>query len=103
MRGPHDVGGLPAGPVAPSEHPLEPWEKRVHALMNLLADPCRRRINLHELRREIESLGVQEYDRLSYYERWITAITNLLIEKGVLTTEELARKLADVDARGADA
>jgi hypothetical protein len=97
MRGPHDIGGLPAGPVAPTEHALAPWEKRVHALMNLLS--CHKTINLHEMRREIETLGAHEYDQLSYYERWITAITRLLLEKGVLTTEELTRKLAEVEAR----
>jgi hypothetical protein len=101
MRGPHDIGGLPAGPVEASEHALAPWEKRVHALMNLLS--CGKTINLHEMRRQIESLGAEEYDRLSYYERWITAITNLLLEKGVLTTEELAQKLAEIEAREAAA
>jgi hypothetical protein len=101
MRGPHDLGGLPDGPVNQTEHVLEPWEKRVHALMNLLSDPCRNRINLHELRREIEGLGSEEYNRLSYYERWITALSKLLLEKGVFTVDELGRKLAEVKAREA--
>lgn len=101
MRGYHDVGGLPAGPVQPLDHEVQPWEKRVHALLVLLADPCRNLVNVHELRRGIESLGAQEYDRLSYYERWINSITNILLQKGVLTPDELGRKLAEVDAREA--
>ena len=45
MRGHHDMGGLPAGPVAPTEHCYALWEKRVDALMMLLSAPQRR---LHE-------------------------------------------------------
>jgi hypothetical protein len=97
MRGCHDLGGLPAGPIDKTTHVLAPWEKRIHALMLLLAE--RSVMNLHELRRGIESLGEAEYDRLAYYERWIASITSNLLEKGVLTTDELGRKLAEVEAR----
>lgn len=101
MRGYHDIGGLSAGPIDQKDHVLAPWEKRVHALLTLLSDPCRDVVNVHELRRGIESLGEAEYDRLAYYERWITSIANILLQKGVLTTEELGRKLADIDKREA--
>jgi hypothetical protein len=101
MRGTHDLGGLPAGPIDPSEHDKAPWEKRVHALLLLLADPARNLVNVDELRRGIEALGADEYHRLAYYERWITSITNNLLHKGVLTTDELGRKLAEVEAREA--
>ena len=33
MRGYHDVGGLPAGPLPQCDHDPLPWEKRVHALL----------------------------------------------------------------------
>lgn len=99
MRGFHDLGGLPAGPIDRSEHVLAPWEKRVHALMLLLGEPCRDIMNVHELRRGIEALGEAEYDRLSYYQRWITSITNNLLQKGVLTPDELGHKLSDIDGR----
>ena len=99
MRGYHDLGGQPAGPIDRSEHQYAPWEKRVHALMILLADPCRRVLTVDELRRGIESLGSEEYDRLSYYERWIASISNILLQKGVFTADELGRKLAEVEAR----
>jgi hypothetical protein len=101
MRGYHDLGGLPAGPLDRSEHQLAPWEKRVHALMILLSAPDRNVLNVHELRRGIESLGTAEYDRLSYYERWITSVTNTLLQKGVLTADELGRKLAEIEEREA--
>ncbi len=103
MRGYHDLGGLPAGPVEPTDHDRAPWEKRVHAMLVLLADPARRVMTVDELRRGIESLGAAEYDRLSYYERWITSIANVLVQKGVFTTDELGRKLAEVERREGEA
>jgi hypothetical protein len=96
----HDLGGLPGGPIAPTDHDKAPWEKRVHALLVLLSDPSRSLVNVDELRRGIESLGEAEYDRLSYYERWIASITSILLQKGVITTDELGRKLAEIEARG---
>jgi hypothetical protein len=99
MRGYHDIGGLPAGPVNQEGHTLAPWEKRTHALLRLLADPSRNLVNVHELRRGIESLGTAEYDKLAYYERWITSITNILLQKGVITPDELGHKLAEVEER----
>src|SRR5262249_7159135 len=98
----HDLGGQPAGPINLTEHALALWEKRVHALQTLLSDPCRDLVSTHELRRGIESLGEAEYDRLGYYDRWITSITNILLQKGVLTPEELGKKLAEIEVREAE-
>ena len=99
----HDLGGQPAGPIDRTERTLEPWEKRVDALVQLLSAPQRRIISVDELRRAIEGLGSAEYNRLSYYERWIAGVANLLLEKGVLTADELGRKLDEVRARSAGA
>jgi hypothetical protein len=99
MQGYHDLGGQPAGAINKAEHALAFWEKRVHAMQTLLSDPCVDLVSTHELRRGIESLGEAEYDRLSYYERWITAMTTILLQKGVLTPEALGAKLADIEAR----
>ena len=98
-RGYHDLGGLPGGPIQPNEHNYQLWEKRTHALLVLLADPKRDLVNVHELRRGIETLGQEEYDRLSYYERWISSITNILLQKGILTPQELGQKLAEIETR----
>jgi hypothetical protein len=97
MRAHHDLGGLPAGPIDLSEHNYAPWEKRTHAMMVLLSGAGV--MTTDELRHGIESLGTQEYDRLSYYERWITSIANTMIQKGVFTVDELGRKLAEIEAR----
>jgi hypothetical protein len=99
MRAHHDFGGRPAGLIDRTEHEPEPWEKRVDAILQLLSTPECGIIRVDELRRSIEGLGANEYDRLTYYERWMTAIAHLLLEKGVLTTDELGRKLDEVRAR----
>ncbi|MFQ5936734.1 MAG: hypothetical protein ACE5LB_10020, partial [Acidiferrobacterales bacterium] len=35
----------------------------------------------------------EAYDKLSYYERWIASITTILVEKGVLTQEEIDARI----------
>jgi len=102
LRRHHDMGGLPAGAVDPhapgAEHDYAPWEKRVDAILRLLADSKRRLITTDELRRGIEELGPGAYDEMSYYERWIASVTNNLIEKGVISVDELGRRMAEVTA-----
>lgn len=100
MRQHHDMGGLPAGPVDWREHDYALWEKRVDALMMLLSEPQRQLLRIDELRRNIEALPPDAYDTMSYYERWISAIAHTLLQRGVLTADELGRKLAEVEARG---
>ena len=100
-RGVHDMGGLPAGPVERSEHDYALWEKRVDALLVLLSDQQRRLLRVDELRRGIEQLGEAAYEDMTYYERWIASVTGNLLEKGVLTSDELGRKMAEVEGRAA--
>ena len=95
------MGGLPAGKVEPTEHDYEEWERRVDALMMLLSHRDRQLLTVDELRRNIESLGAEAYDTMTYYERWIHAITQTLIQRGVITVDELGRKIEDVRAREA--
>ncbi len=103
MRRHHDMGGLDAGPVEPTEHDFLPWEKKVDALVRLAGGPERKMIVTSELRRSIEGLGPGAYDEMSYYERWISGFTNLMIEKGFITVDELGRKMEEVKARWREA
>ena len=96
-RGHHDMGGLDAGPVQQTEHDYALWEKRVDALMVLLAG--RKLLSVDQLRKGIESLPPDAYEKMSYYERWIFSITQALQYNGVLTTEDLSRKLEEVQSR----
>jgi len=99
VRSHHDMGGQPAGPVQRTEHDYAPWEKRVDALLMLLSRKDKRLMTVDELRRNIESLGADAYDTLTYYERWIHSIAQTLIQRGVITIDELGRKMADVEQR----
>ncbi|MBM3598594.1 MAG: nitrile hydratase subunit beta [Alphaproteobacteria bacterium] len=99
MRAHHDMGGLPAGPVEATEHDYLLWEKRVDALMMLLSDRKRQLLRVDQLRRGIEQLGSDAYDRMTYYERWIASITHNMLERGVFTSDELGRKMAEVETR----
>ena len=51
-------------------------------------------ITVDELRYGIENLGADAYENLSYYERWIASVTRALQARGVITTDELGRKMA---------
>jgi hypothetical protein len=94
---PNDIGGLPAGPIQRVEHELEPWEKRCHALADVL--DFHKIINTEEKRRGVEALGSELIGKLTYYERWIVTFANILFQKQLLTPEELARKMDEVAAR----
>jgi len=100
-RSHHDMGGLPAGKVELTEHEHAEWEWRVDALMVLLTGVKggKRLMTVDELRKNIEALGPDAYDRMRYYERWVTSITQTMIQRGVITTEELGRKMADIEQR----
>ena len=102
MRGHHDMGGLPAGPVENSEHDFALWEKRVDALMMLLTQKDRHLLTVDELRRNIESIGGDAYETMSYYERWIFSITQTMIQRGVISIDELNRKMAEVETRSGE-
>lgn len=91
----HDFGGEQAGAVPCGEHVYEPWEKRMDAIRGLCAQ--RGLFTTDELRRSVEDLGPGVYDKLGYYERWCAAITNLLLQKQVITVDELGRQMTAVE------
>lgn len=100
-RLPNDIGGFEAGSVMRVEHALEPWEKRCHALADVL--DFKKLINTEEKRKGVEALGETLIGQLPYYERWIAAFSTISFTKGFFTPTELARKMAEVDARFAEA
>ena len=89
----HDRGGWPTdAPIDRSEHELADWELLTDALVHVLAG--KGLMNVDELRRGIESMPPGEYERASYYERWLSSIETILTEKGVLAPGELDARLA---------
>ena len=96
-RSVNDIGGLLDEPFNPQEHDYEPWEKRVHALRELLA--IKGLLSADVLRKNIEILGAEKYKNLSYYERWIHSISQAMLERGALSNKELADKINEVKLR----
>ena len=94
MDGVHDMGGRQGfGPVrytrnAPAFH--AEWEKRVNSLYALAV---RLGIfNMDEYRHAIERMEPRHYLAASYYERSLTSLATLCIEKGIVSREELERR-----------
>lgn len=97
----HDCGGKPAGPVDAVHHDATYWELRVDAVYQLLADSRRNILRADELRWMRESLSAEDYDRFNYYERWVAAMSRILLSKQVITPGELAGKMDEIRRRGA--
>jgi hypothetical protein len=93
----HDLGGSPGGSVDKSQHEVEDWERLADAITIVLDIKGIKTTDEH--RRAQESLPPEEYERLSYYERWVAATETLLIEKGVLTREEIDERSAEIERR----
>jgi len=91
MDGIHDLGGRQGfGPIryalnARAFH--EPWEKRVNALYGLAVKLGI--FNMDEYRHAIERMEPRHYLSASYYERSLTSLATLCVEKGIVTVEEL--------------
>lgn len=92
---PNDVGGDPAGPMDIADHAKADWEHRVDALLNLTRGQC----HVDELRRHMESLGSVRYRELGYTERMLSALVQNYLVKGILSSAEIAQKIAEIDAR----
>lgn len=92
------MGGRDAGPICDDQHDFSIWEKRVDALMILCSG--KGYFTVDGLRRALEDMGEAAFEDMSYYERWIAAINQNLIEKGAYSLEELGAKMAEVQARG---
>ena len=92
MNGVHDMGGLQNfGPVRPEQH--EPafhqeWERRAFGLTLAMAGAGL--WNLDQARAARESLPPAQYLTNSYYQIWIDALCKLMLERGLVTSAELA-------------
>lgn len=91
MNGAHDMGGAQNfGPVVPEVN--EPrfhqaWERRAFALT--LAMGGARRWNLDQSRSARESLPPAQYLASSYYQIWLDGLVALMLERGLVTRDEL--------------
>ena len=103
MNGIHDMGGMHGfGRVDREENePVfhAPWEGRVLGISR--ACSAQHLFNIDESRHGIERMAPVDYLAASYYERWLDRTVRLLVEKGVITREELDRRMAQL-AGGVD-
>ncbi len=100
MNGVHDMGGMHGmGPIQPEQD--EPvfhhrWETRVFALARAMGKFGRWNIDAHRHQREL--IPAAEQLRMSYYERWLEGLSELLVRYDFVTAEELATGQATADA-----
>ncbi len=94
MTGVNDLGGSPGGPIDKSQHEIEDWERLADAVTVVLDKKGIKTTDEH--RRAQEGLPRGQYEALSYYERWVAATELLLVEKGVLTREEIDTKAQEL-------
>jgi nitrile hydratase beta subunit len=93
MNGAQDMGGMMGfGPVTPE--PDEPvfhaaWERRAFALTLAMAAPGG--WNIDQSRAARESLHPAQYLAKSYYEIWLAGLEKLMVERGLVSSEELDR------------
>jgi nitrile hydratase subunit beta len=87
----NDVGGVEGFPLPEPELDEPPfhedWEAHVFAMNRALIGAGI--YNLDEFRDAIERMPPDRYLASSYYEKWFSAITRLLVDKGVLTEEDV--------------
>ena len=97
MKKIHDMGGRREefGPVDRKEHEVEDWERLADAVNYVLNAKGHKTTD--EMRRAIESLD--GYREMSYYERWAAAAEMLVVEKGLLTQEEIDERTAALERR----
>lgn len=92
MTRPHDMGGrFGDGPVTPEPDGVKfhaDWHSRALALT--LACGSLGLWNIDTSRHARESLSPKDYARFTYYEKWLAALADLLVDTGVLSRAELA-------------
>jgi nitrile hydratase accessory protein len=91
MNGIHDMGGMHGmGPIQVEQNePVfhAPWEGRFYALMAAMG--AWRKWNLDASRFQRELMPPADYLRLSYYERRIVPLSELMLKSGLVTRAEL--------------
>src|ERR1700688_3908077 len=111
MNGIHDLGGMHGmGPTQPEKN--EPvfhadWEARVFALTRAMG--AWRKWNIDASRHQRELIPAAEYLRMSYYEKWLTGLEELIVKSGLVEGPKQANpalkasEVAGVLARGSSA
>jgi nitrile hydratase subunit beta len=92
QRWPHQVGGVdelqrPVPGIDDAARFHEAWEARIFGLAQVVG-----RLRLYstdEFRHVIERIDPAEYAQLTYFEKWLAAIEELVVASGAITADEL--------------
>jgi nitrile hydratase subunit beta len=85
MGGLHGLGPIEPEPHEPVFH--EPWEARVFALVRAMG--AWKKWNIDASRFQREQIPAAEYLRMSYYEKWLAGLYELMVAKGLVTRAEI--------------
>ena len=97
----HDMGGVQGGgEIDRDQHDFALWEKRVDAIRQMASNGGY--FSVDGLRRALEDMGPEAFETMTYYERWMEAVTRNLLASGVFTIAELNARMDRVAARGDD-
>ncbi len=99
--GPHDIGGLDFGPIDLNERDTAFWEWQIDAMVRLALEKGLL-TDFAELRDGIERLTPEDYERLSYYERWARSLAYALQSKGIVSRQQLDDRIAAIARRQRD-
>ena len=95
-----DIAGRKAGAIDRQVHQPNNIERQIDAMMMLLLRPGGATAwKTDELRRAIEELAPDFYEGSAYYERWVSAMRDLMLEKGLVTRAEIETKMGEIRAR----
>ncbi|MGC1260045.1 MAG: ScnB-like protein [Jannaschia helgolandensis] len=98
----HDMGGdldhPLAGTIPKADHDFAIWEKRVDALVVLAGK--KGVFTVDGLRRVLEDMGEDAFETMTYYERWVAALNQNMLEQGIYSVAELGARMEQVQARG---
>lgn len=94
----HDIGGRHGdGPVVPEPQGFAPvgaeWQRRAFALT--LAAGGLGQWSIDTSRHARECLAPKDYTRFSYYEKWLAALADLCVARGLVSRNDLAAGRAD--------
>lgn len=102
MNGAHDIGGRDGFGSIQIEmnEPVfrEEWESRVFGLLTTTF--AFGAWNLDEFRHAVERMSPIDYLDTTYYEHWLHALETLVLEKGVVSPEELQHGRANSQSFG---
>ena len=101
MDGAHDMGGVAlSGPVEPE--PNEPvfhaeWERRTFALTLAMGMPGGWNLDMSRFARE--DRPPEEYLGMSYYQIWLAGLQRLMLERGLIASDEIQAARSRFDGR----